>query len=307
VQRRVILDTVLDLDNHPSADQIFEAVEPRLPGIARTTVYRALEHVADVGVITIACHPGRVTRLDPRLELRHHLVCLRCDEFIDFEDASPDSLKIPDTSAFGFEVNDYRVQLRKICKSFRKKEMKEESRRGKQHLSCSSAQAFRPRRESSATPARKRRGRWACRRGQKIYRGWNFWTDDAEEVQALLHPFDDVTVIYGHVHQIQYNQIGNISFHAVMATAWPWPYPRSYAQAESYMPKITVPMNRADPFFERDATGWQFIDMKTGRIAMEYNLYNNTNRTVAYNPKTGRPEDTKYQAPDDRITPQMDY
>jgi 3',5'-cyclic AMP phosphodiesterase CpdA len=142
---------------------------------------------------------------------------------------------------------------------------------------------------------------------QKIYKGWNFWTEDAEEVQALLQPFDDVTVVYGHVHQIQYNQIGNISFQAVMATAWPWPYPRSYAQAESFMPKITVPMNRADPFFERDATGWQFIDMKTGRIAMEYNLYNNTNRTVAFNPKTGRPEDTAYQAPGDRITPRIQY
>jgi hypothetical protein len=142
---------------------------------------------------------------------------------------------------------------------------------------------------------------------QKIYKGWNFWTDDAEEVQALLQPFNDVTVIYGHVHQIQYNQIGNISFHAVMATAWPWPYPRAYAQAESHMPKITVPMNRADPFFERDATGWQFINLKTGRVDMEYNLNNNTNRTVAFNPETGRPEDTKYQADDDRITPQIHY
>ena len=142
---------------------------------------------------------------------------------------------------------------------------------------------------------------------QKIYKGWNFWTDDAEQVQEILKPFDDVTVIYGHVHQIQYNQIDNISFHAVMATAWPWPYPRSYAQAESHMPKITVPMNRADPFFERDATGWQFINMRTGRVDMEYNLSNNTNRTVAYNPESGRPEDTKYQAEDDRIKPQIHY
>jgi len=142
---------------------------------------------------------------------------------------------------------------------------------------------------------------------QKIYKGWNFWTDDAEEVQALLQGFTDVTVIYGHVHQIQYNQIGNISFHAVMATAWPWPYPRAYAQAESHMPKITVPMNRADPFFERDATGWQFINLKTGRVDVEYNLNNNTNRTVAFNPETGRPEDTKYQAEDDRISPQIHY
>jgi 3',5'-cyclic AMP phosphodiesterase CpdA len=142
---------------------------------------------------------------------------------------------------------------------------------------------------------------------QKIYKGWNFWTEDAEEVQALLQPFNDATVVYGHVHQIQYNQIGNISFNSVMATAWPWPYPRSYAQAESHMPKITVPMNRADPFFERDATGWQFINVKTGRVDLEYNLYSNTNRTVAYNPKTGMPEDTKFQDPANRIPPQTQY
>jgi 3',5'-cyclic AMP phosphodiesterase CpdA len=142
---------------------------------------------------------------------------------------------------------------------------------------------------------------------QKIYKGWNFWTEDAEEVQALLKRFNDVTVIYGHVHQVQYNQIGNISFHAVMATAWPWPYPQSYAQAKSHLPKLTVPMNRADPFFERDATGWQLINVDTGRVAMKFNLYDNTNRTVAFNPKTGQPEDSMYQNLARRIPPQTHY
>jgi hypothetical protein len=36
----------------------------------------------------------------------------------------------------------------------------------------------------------------------KYYRPWNFWTDDADEVQALLRPFDTVTVIHGHTHQV---------------------------------------------------------------------------------------------------------
>jgi len=142
---------------------------------------------------------------------------------------------------------------------------------------------------------------------QKIYKGWNFWTDDADEIQALLKPFDTVNVIYGHVHQIQYNQIGNISFNAVMATAWPWPYPSSYAQAESHLAKLTVPMNRADPFFERDATGWQFIDLHTGRVDLRYNLYNNQNRVVAFNQKTGRPEDQGFQDPAARVAPQTHY
>jgi 3',5'-cyclic AMP phosphodiesterase CpdA len=142
---------------------------------------------------------------------------------------------------------------------------------------------------------------------QKLYKGWNFWTDDAEEVQALLAPFEKVNVIYGHVHQIQYNQIGKIAFNSVMATAWPWPYPGTYAQAQHAMPVLTVPMNRADPFFERDATGWQFIDVHTGRVALKYNLYNNAGRTVAWNPATGRPEDTVFQDPAKRIPPQVHY
>ncbi|HHO59290.1 MAG TPA: serine/threonine protein phosphatase, partial [Thiotrichales bacterium] len=142
---------------------------------------------------------------------------------------------------------------------------------------------------------------------QKIYKGWNFWTDDAEQVQALLKPFKKVTVIYGHVHQIQYNQIGNISFHSAMATAWPWPYPKSYVQQASYMPKLTVEMNRADPFFERDATGWQFINMDTGNVDMHYVLPENQNRVVAFDKKVGHPVDRDFQEPAKRLPPQKHF
>jgi Icc protein len=142
---------------------------------------------------------------------------------------------------------------------------------------------------------------------QKIYKGWNFWTEDADQVQALLKPFHQVNVIYGHVHQIQYNQIGNIAFTSVMSTAWPWPYPESYAQATSHLPILTVPMNRADPFDERDATGWQFMNMHTGRVDLKFNLYSNENRSVAYNRDKGHPEDTTHSDPANRIRPQAHY
>lgn len=142
---------------------------------------------------------------------------------------------------------------------------------------------------------------------QKIHKGWNFWTDDAEQVQAMLQAFDKVNVIYGHVHQIQYNQIGNISFHSAMATAWPWPYPSSYAQVETYLPKLTVEMSRADPFFERDATGWQFINMDSGHVDLNYLLPENENRVVAFDEKQGKPVDKKYQAENKRIPPQKHY
>ena len=140
---------------------------------------------------------------------------------------------------------------------------------------------------------------------QKIFKNWNFWTEDAEEVQALLQPFDKVAVLYGHVHQIQYNQIGNISFYSAMATAWPWPYPRTYAQAPNMMPELVIPMNRADPFFERDGTGWQFIDINDGRVAANYSLTENDPRTVRYDPERGHPIDVEYA--EVQTAPQLHY
>ena len=142
---------------------------------------------------------------------------------------------------------------------------------------------------------------------QKIYKGWNFWTEEADDIQSMLKPFDKVNVIYGHVHQIQYNQIDNIAFTSVMSTAWPWPYPESYAQAESHLPILTVPMNRADPFNERDATGWQFMNMHTGRVDLQFNLYNNTNRTVAFNESMGHPVDTSFDDASQRTPAQRHY
>lgn len=141
----------------------------------------------------------------------------------------------------------------------------------------------------------------------KIFKHWNFWTEDAEQVQAILKPFNKVTVLHGHVHQLLYNQIGSISFYGLMSTAWPWPYPMSYSQEPNDVPKITVPMNRADPHSERDGTGVGYYNVENGRIVKEYDLWENTPRTVHYSEKEGHPVDTKFQDPANRIPPQEHY
>lgn len=102
----------------------------------------------------------------------------------------------------------------------------------------------------------------------KYYRPWNFWTDDAEEVQALLQPYQSVTVIHGHTHQPLYNSIGNIHFYGLLSTAWPWPY------APSGLPKLTMVMNRADPFDQFDGCGVGKVDLLTsGRANKTYSLW----------------------------------
>ncbi len=103
----------------------------------------------------------------------------------------------------------------------------------------------------------------------KYYRNWNFWTDDAEQVQAILKPFNTVTVIHGHTHQLLTNRIGNISFHGMLSTAWPWPY------APEGLPKLTVQMNRPDPFDPNDGLGdGEVLVFPDGLVDKIYNLWN---------------------------------
>lgn len=102
----------------------------------------------------------------------------------------------------------------------------------------------------------------------KIYKAWNFWTDDAEAVQAILAPYKSVTVIHGHTHQMLSNRIGNIHFHGMLSTAWPWPY------APQGLPKLTVRMNRADPFDEFDGCGDGHVNVLAGgHVDKGYNLW----------------------------------
>jgi Fur family peroxide stress response transcriptional regulator len=122
VQRRAILEAVLDLKMHPTADQVLDAVARRIPGVSRTTVYRTLDALVAMGLITKVAHIGGAVRYDPNTSVHHHLVCQSCDAVIDIYDERLDHLPIPDTSLVGFEVIDYRVQLRGICRSCKAKE-----------------------------------------------------------------------------------------------------------------------------------------------------------------------------------------
>jgi Fe2+ or Zn2+ uptake regulation protein len=122
IQRRVILEALLGLDTHPTADQVHTEVARRRPGISRTTVYRTLETLVRSGLITRVCHPGSAVRYDMRTEIHHHLICLHCDEVIDIQDERLDRIPLPDTSAFAFDVSEHRVQLRGKCKRCRQEE-----------------------------------------------------------------------------------------------------------------------------------------------------------------------------------------
>ena len=122
VQRRVVLEAVLERDDHPTADQIVEIVKVRVPNISRTTVYRVLDALVDMGMIRRLHHPGPAVRYDGKVRRHHHLICRRCHQVIDWEDARLNRLRPPDVGAEGFEIEDFSVHFTGVCGECRKKE-----------------------------------------------------------------------------------------------------------------------------------------------------------------------------------------
>jgi Fur family transcriptional regulator, peroxide stress response regulator len=125
IQRRAVLEALVDLPGHPAAEALYSIVSGRLPGISRTTIYRTLDQLVRVGVIGRACHPGNTVRYDGRTDLHHHLVCLGCESIVDISDPDLDRLPIPDTAGLGFEVQQFQVQFRGFCRACRDQRRKE--------------------------------------------------------------------------------------------------------------------------------------------------------------------------------------
>jgi Fe2+ or Zn2+ uptake regulation protein len=122
VQRRRILELILDRKDHPTTDQIYASAKKRLPDISRTTVYRVLNTLVDVGVLTKACSWGPATRFDPVTDRHHHLVCVHCEKLIDIDDnAFRHRVELPDVSALPFEIHDFCIQFTGVCGACRKK------------------------------------------------------------------------------------------------------------------------------------------------------------------------------------------
>ena len=59
----------------------------------------------------------------------------------------------------------------------------------------------------------------------QLYPQWGWGTDDSAEAMSYLRRFGSVSVLNGHIHQIQQKVEGNITFYTARSTAYPQPEP----------------------------------------------------------------------------------
>ncbi len=115
-QRRAVLTELLGRTDHPTAEQIYEAVSRRLPGISRATVYRVLDAFTERGLLNRIQHADSVGRFDGRVDRHHHLLCERCGGLSDLEASALPELPIPAGADLGgFRIADYRITLHGVC------------------------------------------------------------------------------------------------------------------------------------------------------------------------------------------------
>jgi Fur family peroxide stress response transcriptional regulator len=119
VQRRTVFEELSGRKDHPTADQVYEAVHQRLTSLSRTTVYRVLETLVETGFARRVHHPDAVVRYDPATGRHHHLVCESCGALVDLEDSEVPRVPLPNARGTGFRIRDYSVSFTGLCSDCR--------------------------------------------------------------------------------------------------------------------------------------------------------------------------------------------
>jgi Fur family transcriptional regulator, peroxide stress response regulator len=84
-QRYAVMAFLLDHHQHPTAAEIFEAVNRLDPRSSRATTYNNLRDLVQAGLVREVAVEGRAARFDAKGMRHHHFICDRCGDVEDIE------------------------------------------------------------------------------------------------------------------------------------------------------------------------------------------------------------------------------
>lgn len=113
-QRIAILEAIVKLNNHPTAENIIDYIRKNHPNIATATVYKVLDALVSSGLIKKVKTERDIMRYDAIMESHHHLYCSESDRIEDYNDKELNDLLekyfemkgIPD-----FKIEDIKLQI----------------------------------------------------------------------------------------------------------------------------------------------------------------------------------------------------
>jgi len=115
--RRAVLRSLLERREHTTAEQLAEQVRARHPDVHLSTVYRTLDALQHLGIVTHVHlgHGRAVYHLTD--EIHHHAVCERCGAVIELPPELFGSVSDRLRRDFGFAVDTHHFALVGRCRS----------------------------------------------------------------------------------------------------------------------------------------------------------------------------------------------
>lgn len=114
-QRHAILEYLLSSMSHPTADEIYKALEKDFPNMSVATIYNNLRLFKEAGLVRELTYGDASSRFDANMSDHYHIICRRCGKITDFK--YPPLIEVEEEAArkTGFQVDSHRMEVYGLC------------------------------------------------------------------------------------------------------------------------------------------------------------------------------------------------
>jgi len=121
-QRMMVIEALNNADGHISAEEIYEHLHSRYPYANISTVYRTLELLKKLDLVTETDFgEGRVRYHVAEKGHHHHLICRSCGKVVDLEESALYPLKDTLLQEYGFDADLRHLAISGMCSRCRRK------------------------------------------------------------------------------------------------------------------------------------------------------------------------------------------
>ncbi len=113
-QRVKIYEYLMGTMEHPTVDNIYNALSGEIPTLSKTTVYNTLKTFIEKEIAMVITIDENETRFDADTGLHGHFKCLSCHRVYDFE---VDVREEDQETLEGFEIKEKQMFYYGICKN----------------------------------------------------------------------------------------------------------------------------------------------------------------------------------------------
>lgn len=115
LQRKLVLETVRNMTNHPDAEMVYDEVSKINPMVSKATVYRNLKLLAKQGHILHIPIPDGADCFDFNCCPHYHIKCRKCSRVFDVDMPYQENLYRNIKSCRGFVIETHQIVFSGLC------------------------------------------------------------------------------------------------------------------------------------------------------------------------------------------------